>query len=87
MAGSYGLGGAGLVGTGLGQKRSAMSGLSQAADLEAKRNMANEQAEAAEDAGEMQLAASAGAMAGMMTFGPVGAIIGGIGGALASSLF
>lgn len=87
MASTYGLGGAGLTGVGLAAKRNAMGALGQAADLEQRRNMANEQAEAAEESGKQQLGASAGAMIGMATFGPLGAMIGGIAGALGSSLF
>lgn len=87
MASSYGLGGAGLTGTGLGQKRSAMAGLNEAANLEARRNMANEAGKAAEEAGEQQLGSTLGAMAGLSVFGPIGGVLGGLAGALGASLF
>lgn len=90
----YGLGGGGLAGFGLQQKADAMGALSKAADIEQRRNMANEQAAATERAGKAQLGSTLGGLAGWQlgaqagsVGGPMGAVIGGVIGALASRLF
>lgn len=87
MSGSYGLGGAGLVGAGLQQKNEAMGLLGRAAEQESARDIANQQMEDQRKAGNAQLGASGGALIGMSVGGPMGAMIGGIVGALGSRLF
>lgn len=94
MSSTYGLGGAGLAGFGMSQKNDAMQALGQAADQEQRRNLANEQAEAARKAGNAQLGSTLGALGGMAlgaqygaVGGPLGSLIGGVVGALASDLF
>lgn len=94
MAGTYGLGGAGLAGFGMEQKQEAMQALGQAADSEQRRKLAGEQAEAQRKSGNTQLGSTVGALGGMalgMQYGavggPWGAVIGGVVGALAGSLF
>jgi hypothetical protein len=94
MAGTYGLGAAGLTGFGMGQKDQALGMLGKAADVEQSRNLQNEQLEAQHEAGKAQFGSTLGAMGGMAlgasygsAGGPIGAVIGGIVGALASDLF
>jgi uncharacterized protein YqgC (DUF456 family) len=86
MARTYGLG-AGLIGVGAQQKGDAMNMLGQAADAENARNIANKQIEAQDKASKAQTGATAGALAGMYTFGPVGAVVGGLAGAVIGGLF
>lgn len=95
MAGSgYGLGGAGLAGAGLQQKREAMGALGRVAEQEQQRNITNEQNKMAAKAGNMQLGTTLGGLAGWQlgasagsVGGPLGALIGGVVGAIGASLF
>jgi hypothetical protein len=101
MSGSYGLGGAGLVGAGLQQKNEAMGLLGRAAEQESARDIENQRMEDARKAGNAQLGSTVGSLGGMAfgmssaamgakfgaAAGPIGAMIGGIVGALGSRLF
>lgn len=89
MARTYGLGGGGLAGVGMQQQAQAADMLGRAAEQEQSRNLANEQLGRQRKAGNAQLGASAGAMAGFaMTGGnPVGAMVGSLLGAVGGSLF
>lgn len=91
---SYGLGGAGLAGIGLGHKQQAMDAAGQAARSETERDIANKQANTARKAGNAQLGSTLGALGGMALGaqygaigGPLGSLIGGVVGALGASLF
>lgn len=94
----YGLGamgssaarGSGLSGLGTQVEQSAMGGLQEAAQQETQRNISNDQMEQQRHAGNVQLGATAGALAGMQwgsAAGPYGALIGAVAGGLAGSLF
>jgi hypothetical protein len=83
---AYGIGG-GLADFGQGQQREALGALSQAADMEARRESENKALEESARAGKAQLGSQLGAMAGFAYGGPVGAVIGGVVGALGSDLF
>jgi hypothetical protein len=90
---SYGIGG-GLAGYGQDQQRAASGMLGDAAAQEAQRNEANTQQEAQRKQGNQQLGATLGTMGGMAlgaqygsVGGPWGAVIGGLVGAVAGSLF
>lgn len=96
MAGGYGVGaslasvgraGGGLAGMAENREQQAMQMLGDVAAQETQRNVANTQMESQAKAGNMQFGATAGALAGMYTFGPVGALVGGVLGGLAGSLF
>jgi uncharacterized membrane protein len=84
---SYGLGGAGLSGFGMGQKQDAMQAAGQSAEIEQRRNMENQTREQQRKAGNASLGAMGGALAGMAMGGPIGGLIGGVVGALGSRLF
>ena len=75
-----------LASLGQSQMADATEGLAKVADEEAKRNANNTMLEAQEKQGKRSLGASAGAMVGM-SFGPVGALIGGAIGYVAGGLF
>ena len=82
---AYGVG-ASLASYGQGQQQEAMQLLGQSAKDEAQLEMQNKAAEHQRKAGNVQLGATAGAMAGM-AFGPWGAAIGGLVGAVGGGLF
>ena len=82
--------GGGLVSAGLGEQDQAAQILGNAAEQEQQRNLGNKQARQAAKAGNVQLGATGGAMAGMYygaSLGPWGALIGGAIGAVAGGLF
>ena len=81
-----GMGGGGLIGQGVNQQAMATQMLGRVAEEETQRNIGNQQRETARKAGNSQLGAMAGAQVGM-SFGPWGALAGGLIGALAGRLF
>lgn len=92
---SYGLGASignmGLVGMGQKQQNEALGMLGQAAEEEQKRKLENERLEHERKQGNVQLGATAGALAGA-TYGSEilpgwGTVIGGVLGAVGGSLF
>jgi hypothetical protein len=84
----YGLGGAGLAGFGMGQQDEAIGMLRQAADTEQSRNMQNEQLKQQHQAGNAQLGSMLGGLVAVAAgAGPVGIVLAGIAGAMASDLF
>lgn len=87
VRGPAGIGAGGLAGQGQQQQQGAMQALGTAAEEETRRNIANQQLEQQEKAGNVSLGASGGAIVGMSVGGPVGAAIGTVVGALAGSLF
>lgn len=78
--------GANLMTLGAGEERSATSLLGQAAEQDSARLDRNKVAEQQAQAGNSQLGASAGALAGS-TFGPWGTLIGGALGGIAAGHF
>jgi hypothetical protein len=85
MAG-YGVG-ASLASLGTAAKNDAMNSLGQVANQEGQREATNKQLDAQRKAGNQQLGATGGALAGFAIGGPVGAMIGGTVGAIATGLF
>lgn len=85
MAG-YGVG-ASLASMGQNEQALGIQELGQAANQDAQRQAENTQLRAQAHAGNMELGAAGGAMAGMMVAGPWGAVIGGLVGAVGGSLF
>lgn len=74
---------ANLLNIGASQQRTASGMMGDAATAEARREMANKEAQQQSEAGGAQLGSTAGAMAGFQVGGPVGALIGGVLGAIA----
>lgn len=83
---AYGIG-ASLANYGSGQGSDAMQQLGQAAQAEEQRNLTNKQLESERKAGNAQLGATGGALAGFAMGGPWGAVAGGAIGMLAGGLF
>lgn len=76
----------GLLGLNAGLKREAKDAYGRVAELESARETANDNIEAANHTRNMS-AAGTGAGIGFMAGGPVGAVVGGVGGYLISSIF
>lgn len=76
----------GLISVGRGNVNEAISGMSDQASMEQKRDMANKQMEQAEKNQKMQ-AAAAGATVGTMIYPGIGTIIGGALGYLTAEVF
>lgn len=83
---AYGVG-ASLASYGQGQQQEAMQLLGQSAKDEAQLEMQNKAAEHQRKAGNVQLGATGGAIAGMAVGGPWGAVVGGLVGAVGGGLF
>lgn len=83
---SYGVG-ASLASYGQSQERDATQALGEVAKDETQREMGNKAAEQQRKAGNAQLGATGGAMAGMMVAGPWGALAGAAIGGVAGGLF
>lgn len=78
----------GLVGTGIEYRQQAMQGLQQAAQEETNRQIENKQIQAQHHAANQQLGALGGAVGALaLGFGPVGALIGALGGGVMGGLF
>jgi len=82
-----GAGAGGLTGYGIGQQEEAMGILSQSANAEQERNMANKAAKQQAKAGNAQLGSTLGSMAGYAIGGPIGGMVGGLIGGGLGSLF
>lgn len=85
MAAGLGVG-ASLASIGQSRQREAMQMLGQAADAESQRNMANQRIEQQTEAGNRQLGATLGSVAGMALGGPFGSLIGGAIGTIAGGV-
>jgi hypothetical protein len=85
MAG-YGVG-ASLASMGLNEQKVGIDEIAAASSQDAQRQAENTQMKSQARAGNMEMGAGAGAMAGFAIGGPWGAVIGGLVGAVGGSLF
>jgi hypothetical protein len=79
--------GANLATLGASRGREALQLAGEAAGMEQRRNIANQQMEQQEKAGNRQLGATLGSVAGMAIGGPIGSLLGGAIGGIAGGLF
>jgi phage tail tape-measure protein len=78
--------GASLASLGASRGREALQEAGEVAGMEQRRNIANQQLEQNEKAGNRQLGATIGSAVGM-AWGPVGSLVGGAIGSIAGGLF